>query len=42
MNQKVTVYTTTMCPVCKMVKNFLNLNDISYEEVNLEIHVFDN
>ncbi|MCU9595014.1 glutaredoxin family protein [Caldibacillus thermolactis] len=38
MNQKVTVYTTTMCPVCKMVKNFLNLNDISYEEVNLEIH----
>jgi glutaredoxin-like YruB-family protein len=32
----VKVYTTTMCPYCKMAKDFLKENKIKFEEVNLE------
>lgn len=38
MNEKVTVYTTTLCPVCKMVKEFLQLNEINYREVNVDLN----
>jgi len=32
----VKVYTTTLCPYCKMAKDFLKENKIKFEEVNLE------
>lgn len=37
MSEKVIVYTTTFCPVCKMVKEFLTMNEIAYKEVNIDI-----
>jgi len=30
---KVTIYTTTTCPFCKMEKDFLNLKGIAYLEI---------
>ncbi|WP_156289462.1 glutaredoxin family protein [Oceanobacillus salinisoli] len=36
MNQSVTVYITTLCPVCGMVKNFLHIFEITYKEVNVD------
>lgn len=38
MKHNVTVYTTTLCPICQMVKDFLNDSDIPYKEVNVDIH----
>lgn len=38
MKHKVTVYTTTLCPVCQMVKQFLNDSDIPFKEVNVDFH----
>lgn len=32
----VTVYTTTRCPYCVMLKNFLTDQDIPFIEVNVE------
>ncbi|OZU88609.1 NrdH-redoxin [Virgibacillus indicus] len=32
----VTVYTTTQCPYCVMLKNFLSEQNISFKEVNVE------
>ena len=32
----VTVYTTTQCPYCVMLKNFLLEQNISFNEVNVE------
>ncbi|MCZ8535172.1 glutaredoxin domain-containing protein [Psychrobacillus sp. FSL K6-2365] len=32
----VTVYTTTQCPYCVMLKNFLSEQNISFNEVNVE------
>ena len=33
---KVTVYTTTRCPYCVMLKNFLSDQNIPFQEVNVE------
>ncbi|MEH7223654.1 glutaredoxin family protein [Bacillus sp. JJ1566] len=38
MNQSVTVYTTTFCPVCGMVKGFFDSYEISYKEVNVDLN----
>lgn len=32
----ITVYTTTQCPYCTLVKKFLVSNNLSFQEVNLE------
>ncbi|MGM9928359.1 MAG: glutaredoxin family protein [Bacillus sp. (in: firmicutes)] len=32
----ITVYTTSRCPYCVMLKNFLNEQNISFTEINLE------
>ena len=32
----VTVYTTTRCPYCVMLKNFLSDQNIAFKEVNIE------
>ena len=32
----VKIYTTIMCPYCKMAKDFLKTNKIKFEEINLE------
>ncbi|HLR81090.1 MAG TPA: glutaredoxin family protein [Bacillota bacterium] len=32
----VTVYTTSQCPYCVMIKNFLNDKEIPFKEVNVE------
>lgn len=32
----VTVYTTTRCPYCVMLKNFLTEQNISFKEINVE------
>ncbi|WP_096274545.1 glutaredoxin family protein [Paucisalibacillus globulus] len=38
MNPYITVYTSTLCPVCGMVKQFLDTFDISYNEVNVDMN----
>lgn len=32
----ITVYTTTRCPYCVMLKNFLSSQNITFNEVNVE------
>ena len=32
---KVTVYSTPTCPYCKQVKDFLNENNIEFEDINV-------
>ena len=32
----ITVYTTTQCPYCVMLKNFLSEQNIEFNEVNVE------
>lgn len=36
MEANITVYTTTQCPYCKMIKDFLNEKEIPFKEVNVE------
>lgn len=36
MNKSVTVYTTSTCPYCDMVKKFLDEQNVSYKEVNIQ------
>lgn len=38
MKHNVTVYTTTLCPVCRMVKDFLNDSNIPFKEINVDIN----
>ncbi|QUW20736.1 glutaredoxin family protein [Sporosarcina sp. Marseille-Q4063] len=38
MKHNVTVYTNTQCPVCRMVKDFLNDLDIPFNEINVDIN----
>lgn len=38
MNQDITLYTTTMCPVCCMVRDFLTIINIEYQEVNVDLN----
>lgn len=38
-NQTVTVYTSSFCPVCGMVKSFLDSFDITYEEVIVDLNL---
>ncbi|SET48381.1 Glutaredoxin [Oceanobacillus limi] len=38
MDEKITLYTTTMCPVCSMVRNFLTNMDLEYKEINVDLH----
>lgn len=35
--KRVTVYTTTTCPYCVMVKNFLREQGVPFEEVNVQL-----
>lgn len=30
----------SLCPVCKMVKDFLQLNEIPYEEIKIDLNPF--
>lgn len=34
----VTVYTTTRCPYCVMLKNFLTQQNVPFKEVNVEMN----
>lgn len=36
MSKKVTIYTTTTCAYCPMVKNFVKAKGLDYDEVNLD------
>ncbi|WP_033829711.1 glutaredoxin family protein [Bacillus andreraoultii] len=36
MENKITVYTTSRCPFCTMLKGFLEQNHIAFQEVNVE------
>lgn len=36
MKNNVTVYTTSTCPYCDMMKNFLKDKDIPFHEVNVQ------
>lgn len=36
MDNKVIIYTGENCNHCKIVKNFMNTNNIKYEEKNIE------
>lgn len=33
----ITVYTTSTCPYCQMVKNFLRKQGLPYNEVNVQL-----
>ncbi|MDL2261749.1 NrdH-redoxin [Methanimicrococcus sp. OttesenSCG-928-J09] len=32
---KVIIYTTDVCPKCKILKNFFKSNDVAYEEMDM-------
>lgn len=34
---EITVYTTTTCPYCVMLKNFLDSEGLKYKEVNVQL-----
>ncbi|WP_075981767.1 glutaredoxin family protein [Bacillus massilinigeriensis] len=34
--KSITVYTTTQCPYCVMLKNFLTSQNVPFKEVNVE------
>lgn len=36
MPKQITVYTTKNCPYCVMVKKYLNVKGLSFDEVNVE------
>lgn len=36
--QDITLYTTTLCPVCGMVRDFLTNLDIEYKEVSVDFN----
>ena len=36
MHKNITVYTTSQCPYCMMLKGFLSENNIPFQEVNVE------
>ncbi|MDP5276675.1 glutaredoxin family protein [Chengkuizengella axinellae] len=36
MKNQITVYTTSTCPYCVLLKNFLNEQDLPFKEINLE------
>ncbi len=38
MDKSVTIYTSALCPVCGMVKNFLESINIPYKEVNVDLN----
>lgn len=38
MDKFVTIYTSTLCPVCEMVKNFLDALEITYKEVIVDLN----
>lgn len=38
MPKKITIFTTSRCAYCPMVKKFLAAKGLSYDEVNLEEH----
>ncbi|MHA6252782.1 glutaredoxin family protein [Oceanobacillus sp. CAU 1775] len=38
MENKITVYTSSFCSVCLMVKDFLITSDVLFEEVNVDLH----
>lgn len=38
MKQDIILYTTTMCPVCCMVRDFLTNMNITYKEVNVDLN----
>lgn len=38
MNHEIKLYTTTMCPVCGMVRDFLTNMEIEYTEINVDLH----
>ena len=37
MKQNITIYTTMMCPVCMMAKDFLSNMNVEYKEVNVDL-----
>lgn len=38
MPKNITIFTTNTCAYCVMVKKWLNMKGLNYEEVNLEDH----
>ncbi|PAV28705.1 NrdH-redoxin [Virgibacillus profundi] len=38
MNKSATIYTSALCPVCGMVKSFLDSFEVPYKEVNVDMN----
>jgi len=38
MNNEVKIYTTTMCPVCHIIRDFLTSMNIEYHEINVGLN----
>lgn len=38
MTKKITIYTTNNCAYCVMVKKYLTMKGMTYEEINVEQH----
>ncbi|WP_093726450.1 glutaredoxin family protein [Terribacillus halophilus] len=37
MEPHITVYTSNLCPVCRMTKDFLRSMDIPFQEINIDL-----
>ena len=38
MPKKVTIFTSNTCGYCQIVKKYLGVKNVSYEEVNIDVH----
>mgnify|MGYP001161895016 CR=1 FL=1 len=38
MDKEIKLYTTTMCPVCGMVRDFLTSMNLDYKEINVDLN----
>lgn len=38
MEKEITLYTSAMCPVCSMVREFLTTMSLEYKEINVDLN----
>lgn len=37
MEKEIKIYTTALCPVCQMTRQFFDMHGVAYDEVNLDL-----
>lgn len=37
MEQKIVIYTSSICPVCSLVRDFFSMQQVPFDEVNIDL-----